>query len=798
MQSVRDEMRRGEFDAALRDVDRAYREYTKRDDSLWGWRFRVQKAHVLVVRGSFNDALHLIQEEPPALLARSDVPVRRKMVQGIAYDFSQQFDEADASLKVAEQMAREFQPSLRGEVVQARGTLELDRKRYREAAEAFRSSLDFARQQSVPVLEALALGSLGNLAMRQERFDEAIDWYRAALQKSQSSGIGYSVAITLGNIGWNYSALGDFENAASMFQEAESTAARAGLNGVRIYWLVALGDVYYRQRRYTDAEAISLQALSLARNMDSKRTVTECLNTLSEIALATDRVDVAEKYNREASEIERSGLDQFGILYSLLVSGRIEAAKHHFSQAEELFQRVIRVPAVETALHWEAQTRLAKVYADEGQSAKAEKEFQKAIGTIEGARASVSRDESRLTFLSSAIEFYDDYVDFLIAQGRPDDALKVAELSRARTLEEGLASTAQAASLSQKKVRPQETAQKWKATLLFYWIGHNHSYVWVITPKTTAHFELPKAAEIEPVVKAYRKTVLGMRDAQDPGGSDGKKLYAMLVEPAKKLIPRGSRVIVLPAESLYGLNFETLIVPDPQPHFWIEDVTLTTASSLTLLEHAATRPATQERNLLLVGNTEQPNADFPALSQAPAEIQKIEHYFADSNRKVLEGKQATPSAYLSSSPERFSYLHFVTHGTASHARPLESAVILSKEGDSYKLYARDIVQHRLNANLVTISACNGSGTRAYSGEGLVGLSWAFLRAGAHNVIAALWEVSDASTPQLMDALYGELSQGKDPATALRDAKLSLLHSRDANSVFKKPFYWAPFQLYAGS
>jgi len=66
------------------------------------------------------------------------------------------------------------------------------------------------------------------------------------------------------------------------------------------------------------------------------------------------------------------------------------------------------------------------------------------------------------------------------------------------------------------------------------------------------------------------------------------------------------------------------------------------------------------------------------------------------------------------------------------------------------------------------------------------------------VIGALWEVSDASTPQLMDTLYGELSQGKDAATALRDAKLSLLHSSDPRSVFKKPFYWAPFQLYAGS
>src|SRR5713101_9720606 len=172
-------------------------------------------------------------------------------------------------------------------------------------------------------------------------------------------------------------------------------------------------------------------------------------------------------------------------------------------------------------------------------------------------------------------------------------------------------------------------------------------------------------------------------------------------------------------------------------------------------------------------------------------------YFPESQRQVLSKAQATPAAYLSSRPEQYAFLHFVTHGTASRARPLESAVILSKEKDedSYKLYARDIVKRHLSAYLVTISACNGSGTRAYSGEGLVGLSWAFLRAGAHNVIAALWEVNDASTPQLMDKLYAELSQGWDPATALRAAKLSLLRS---DTVFSKPFYWAPFQLYSGS
>ncbi|HKU28172.1 MAG TPA: CHAT domain-containing protein, partial [Candidatus Sulfotelmatobacter sp.] len=95
--------------------------------------------------------------------------------------------------------------------------------------------------------------------------------------------------------------------------------------------------------------------------------------------------------------------------------------------------------------------------------------------------------------------------------------------------------------------------------------------------------------------------------------------------------------------------------------------------------------------------------------------------------------------------------------------------------------------------LVTIAACYGGGTRAYAGEGLVGLSWAFLYAGAHNVIGTLWEVSDASSPLLMDGVYAGIEQGLTPRAALRQAKRSLLQGS-----FRRPFFWAPFQLFAGS
>jgi CHAT domain-containing protein len=134
---------------------------------------------------------------------------------------------------------------------------------------------------------------------------------------------------------------------------------------------------------------------------------------------------------------------------------------------------------------------------------------------------------------------------------------------------------------------------------------------------------------------------------------------------------------------------------------------------------------------------------------------------------------------------------------ASRTDPLDSAIILSRTStaeDSFKLYARDIMQHPIDARLVTIAACYGGGTRSFAGEGLVGLSWAFLRAGAHNVIGALWEVSDQSAPRLMDSLYQGIEKGEPPSAALRQAKLSLLH---APGDFRRPFFWASFQLYTG-
>src|SRR5204862_2138951 len=133
-----------------------------------------------------------------------------------------------------------------------------------------------------------------------------------------------------------------------------------------------------------------------------------------------------------------------------------------------------------------------------------------------------------------------------------------------------------------------------------------------------------------------------------------------------------------------------------------------------------------------------------------------------------------PAAYRSAEPDRFTFVHFTAHAAANIESPLDSAVILAGPDEAYKLYARDVAQLPLHAELVTVSACRSAGERAYSGEGLVGFAWAFLRAGARRVIAGLWDVKDRSTAELMERLYAGLAADQSPPRAPREAKLATI------------------------
>jgi CHAT domain-containing protein len=326
---------------------------------------------------------------------------------------------------------------------------------------------------------------------------------------------------------------------------------------------------------------------------------------------------------------------------------------------------------------------------------------------------------------------------------------------------------------------------------LSYWLG-KRSFLWVVTESSTEVHELPAATEIRARVERYQAMVQRSRDPLDLPAAEAGALYRLLVGPAQARISKGARVVLVTDGALHQLSFDTLVVPSPAPHYWIEDVVTMRAPSLALLTAPRAPSAAPDRALLAIGDPVQPSPEFPALPNAAREMVEVTRHFPADKVLVATGTEATPSAYRDAQPSRFAYIHFAAHATSHAERPLESAVVLSQKDIGFKLYAHEILTVPIRAEVVTMSACRGAGARAYRGEGLVGFAWAFLRAGARHVVAGLWNVEDASTARMMSALYSHLAAGLAPPEALREARLQLLRDRGA---YRKPFYWGPFVVY---
>jgi len=103
------------------------------------------------------------------------------------------------------------------------------------------------------------------------------------------------------------------------------------------------------------------------------------------------------------------------------------------------------------------------------------------------------------------------------------------------------------------------------------------------------------------------------------------------------------------------------------------------------------------------------------------------------------------------------------------------------------LTSRDILNLRLNASLVVLSACD-TGRGRITGDGVIGLSRAFITAGVPSVIVSLWSVPDAPTAQLMTSFYQNLQTQPDKASALRQAMLATMQD------YPQPLDWAAFTL----
>jgi tetratricopeptide (TPR) repeat protein len=770
---------RGETGKAGAIAQDALKRYGDSDDA-WMWRLRAIGATSLINAGSSDKARNLLLRPFPKSLLGTEADLER--LEGLAYAAQRLRKDAAGRAYIAQayELAKKRYPQVVARVLVMRAIIE-PVKTTRLIGEA----LQYLQKYPDKSVEYRARGTLGFFLANNDRFDEAIATWEPMLSRARQLGNQSTVQKLEGNLGWAYQELGDYENAAVYFSQAHATATRIGSKSDVVTWTYQLGDVRMRQGDFAGAGQQYRLAYNLATQTDHRQRA-NVLALLANYELRTGRLAEARHHIDESIRALRAAKNDDDELRSMVIAGHVAAAQGRFDEGERLLKEVLsRAGSIATLS--EAHGRLAQLYAKKGNFAAAEKQFSFSIAKAREARQNVDDRELRFAFFTSVSELFESYVDFLVARGRNAEALAVTEMSRAQTLEDALPVAA-----DPRDVRT--IARDTGATILCYWLGGMRSWLWIVTPQKVEVVRLPPQRTIESLVDEYQRVLLGARGSLKMSGDRGIALWETVAAPAAPFIAPGSRVIIVPHGRLAAFNLETLVVPEPKPHYWIEDATISTAGSLALLARPQ-RKRSGARRLLLVGNPPPAAREFVALPRAHDEMEQVASHFDRNRTLILSGAKATPSAYRSASPEAFAFLHFVAHGVPTRLKPLDSAIVLAREGETFKLYARDIAKQPLNARLVTISSCHGAGTRAYAGEGLVGLGWAFLHAGADNVVAALWEVNDEATPAFMNRFYRSLAKDVDPATALRDAKLSLLRGGGSNA---RPLYWAPFLLYGSS
>ena len=778
-------LRDGDFENSAKLLDRPGAPTVGREYSEWFWRFRALRAEVFMEQNRSNDALALLNTNAPAEEDNPEFAITRRILQA-KYEMRQsRFTDAFANLQAAVDLAdRRNLGELRTEADLLIGQILARQGKMDQASETFRRARQQAADRKDSYREAQALTGLGLLLMMRSRCDEAIPLFEQSRTFTERIGADLRTAGAANNLGMCYAQLGDFERAIS-YREQAMKLARPSARLAEV--LGETGTSYLAQGNQQEAIRYYRRALTTAQQFGVLPEAARWAGNLTAALVETRDWDGAEAALEQALALKpeprsRAFLD--------LNAAAVARGRGRLDQARSIYETTLIASAAMPVVAWQAHFGLALVWSELKQTRKADQHFEAALRLIEENQSSLSRSEHKITFLGRLISFYQAYVNTLMVRGDPVAALSVADSSRARIMAERFSLPSSPRNSSSPGAF-QRTARDSGSIWLSYWLGPQRSFLWVVTGSGIRSFVLPPAAEITKLVEAYQGFIEGsMRDPMVSESDAGRKLYESLIAPAASLIPSGARVVIVPDGALHRLNFETLPVYTERPHYWIDDVTVAVAPSLGIYQEAqdGTRD-TSRHAALLIGDPVLVSTEYPRLPYAGVEIARIRN-FVPADSRVMVREAAHPQAYKHANPSLYSMIHISAHAEVKRDSPLDSAIILSPSTDGYKLYARDVMDVPLKAGLVTLSACRTSGARAYSGEGFVGFAWAFLRAGAHSVVAGLWDVVDESTAEIMDGMYAGLKQGASPVAALRQAKLNMRTTR-----YSKPYYWGPFQCY---
>lgn len=504
-------------------------------------------------------------------------------------------------------------------------------------------------------------------------------------------------------------------------------------------------------------------------------------------------------------------------------------------EAKPIYDRLLSVDLLSNygAIQWQAHHDRGWIALLENDRAVARLHFSAAIEAIESQRSSIGDDASKIGYVGNRLNVYRDLIDLLMEDGEYGAAFEAVERAKARALvdmlatrkrigrERGTGAAALIAELDRleqqsialvtlngggtatrsaqinatRKALRQESPELASLVtvgapaiasiqgrlgadeaLLEYYGYADSLYAFVVTRTSVDAFELD-GSDLGLAVSRFRKAVQNYTD--DSYRPVAREMYDRLVRPlADKL--SGKLLTVVPHGPLHYLPFAAL---HDGNQFLIDRFDMRLLPSASVLQFLD-KPGNADQELLAFGNPDlgDPSLDLPG---AQEETRVIDQGWTGS--RILLRKLASEANFKKFAPG-FRYLHLASHGEFNPTDPLQSRMLLAPgEGEDGNLTVDELYSLRLNADMVTLSACETGLGDVASGDDVIGLTRGFLYAGAKSIVASLWPVSDQATAHLMKEFYAKLRQ-VPKAQALRAALLS------TKQRFDHPIFWSAFNL----
>ncbi len=774
---------------------------------------------------------------------------------GISLGSFGRFEESRAHYLRAVPLLERVEPhgSTMGGVLESLGSLALERGELGEAEGFLRRALEIREKAGSGSKTATTLLNLADVLVLRRELDQAqrhLERARTILE-AELPDTEY-LAYCFRSLGDVAMARGDAAAAEAHFRRALEIFKKVNPTGfARATTERHLGAALALAGRFDEAQAAYLEALGLVGDVVDVQT-TEMQHDLASLYLRRGDLDAAEKWF-DAALAGRRQLAPGSIWEALsahsrgLVArrrGQRDAALAHFRQAVEALDAQARRLGGSAEAAAAFRAHFAELYRDLEELLIETGQPQEAFAVLERARARsllalLTQRDVQFAEVPAPLERerraadsdHDALFEELAALGGEDPKRKdvLRKIEEARQRQDDVRARIRQASPRLAALRDPQILDlagvrrvlEDGTLLLAYSLGPERARVYAVGPgpEDFAVHDLGQGASgVRRSVEAFRNSIAKARGTLRAGlDQQSRTLSRLLLGPIGAKVSAARRILVVPDGALHELPFSALRDPLHPSRYVIEKTPLHVVSSVSLYAHLGASSAQRGPvgvvglgDPAFAGSAGAADEDAAAtralkvglrLGPLPAARRELEalRSLAPEQARIWLGADATEERAKTVGRDA-QVLHFATHGFADEQFPLESGLALAtppagdKDRDNGILQAWEIFESlRLDASLVTLSACQTGLGKELAGEGLLGLTWAFQYAGARSVLASLWEVDDAATAELMRLFYGHIGRGVPKAEALRLAQVELLRRRPTAA----PYFWAAFQLMGG-